>query len=309
MVPMERSAWEEKWVQPFGRYLEGERKLSPHTLRNYLGAIRTFVRWAEAEHISLEEPDQLTNRQVRSFLIERQRTAHRATLHMEVSGLRAFYRYWIRQKVLKINPWVGLVLPKKARILPRFLREQDMRRLLDGPRRLLEAKSIGEEEAWRDLLMMEILYGAGLRVSELCGLTFGALDWESGVARIKGKGGKERVAPLGEAALACAREWRDRFALATGPRDPLLRTRTGKAMYPRWVQLRLKHYLQLADLPTDLSPHKIRHSYATHLLNAGASLRTVQELLGHSRLATTQIYTHVSLGRLREVYNQAHPRA
>lgn len=306
---MDWSGWEEIWLKPFSRHLEGERKLSPHTVRNYLGAVRTFCRWAETEKVSLEIPDALSNRQVRSFLIERQRSAHRATLHMEVSGLRAFYRYWIRQKQLQVNPWMGLTLPKKPKILPKFLREQDMRRLLDGPRRLLAEKSISEERAWADLLIMEILYGGGLRVSELCSLTFGALDWTNGLARIKGKGGKERLAPLGEAALHCARHWRDHFAIATGPRDPLLRTSTGKAMYPRWVQLRLKHYLALADLPIDLSPHKLRHSYATHLLNAGASLRTVQELLGHSRLATTQIYTHVSLGRLREVYNQAHPRA
>ena len=184
-----------------------------------------------------------------------------------------------------------------------------MKLLLSGPLRLLENGSIEAQAAWRDRLAMELLYGGGLRVSELVALNYGAIDLPSGVARVLGKGRKERLAPLGRVALAVLVKFRDEFARQPTASSPVLSLPTGRRVTIRSVQLMLKRYLALAGLPIDLTPHKLRHSYATHLLNAGADLRLVQELLGHAQLATTQVYTHVSVARLKEVYAKAHPRA
>ena len=184
-----------------------------------------------------------------------------------------------------------------------------MEALLLGPQRLLDNESIDGFTAWRDRLIMELLYGAGLRVSELCGLTYGGVDFSAGSARILGKGGKERVCPLGEVCMAVLKRWRENYAPDTSAHAWVVTGAAGRKVAPREVQLLLKRYLQLAELPADITPHKLRHSYATHLLNAGADLRLVQELLGHANLSTTQIYTHVSVARLKEVHRQAHPRA
>jgi integrase/recombinase XerC len=210
---------------------------------------------------------------------------------------------------LKRDPLVGVPLPKLEKRLPQFLTEEQMKLLLNGPQRLLENESIAPHTAWRDRLAMELLYGGGLRVSELVALEYGAIDFESGVARVLGKGKKERLCPLGRVAMAVLVKFRDEFAKHTAPASPVLVNADGTPMTIRAVQLMLKRYLALAELPMDLTPHKLRHSYATHLLNAGADLRLVQELLGHSQLATTQVYTHVSMARLQQIYAKAHPRA
>jgi integrase/recombinase XerC len=156
---------------------------------------------------------------------------------------------------------------------------------------------------------MELLYGGGLRVSEVVGLNHGDVDMQSGVARVLGKGRKERMCPLGKVALAVLKKFQSEFARDAGLKAPVLITTRHERMNARAVQLLLKRYLALAELPSDLTPHKLRHSYATHLLNAGADLRVVQELLGHASLNTTQVYTHVSVARLKEIYAKAHPRA
>ena len=195
---------------------------------------------------------------MRDYVVEAQRRFDRRTLHLHVSGLRSFFRYWVTRKRMLRNPLTGIPLPKLQKRLPKFLTEKQMQALLLGPQRLLDNEALDAFTAWRDRLIMELLYGAGLRVSELCGLTYGAIDLTAGSARITGKGGKERVCPLGEVCMAVLRRWREN---------------------------------------------------ATHLLNAGADLRLVQELLGHANLSTTQVYTHVSVARLKEVHRQAHPRA
>jgi len=246
---------------------------------------------------------------MRDFVIEAQRRYGRRTLHNHVSGLRALMKFWLKRGRLKRNPLVGIPLPKLEKRLPKFLTEEQMKRLLLGPQRLLENQSIDAFTAWRDRLVMELLYGGGLRVSELVGINYGAIDFDSGVARVMGKGRKERLCPLGRVALAVATKFRDEFARQTNPTAPVVITARHTRLPVRQVQLLLKRYLVLADLPHELTPHKLRHSYATHLLNAGADLRLVQELLGHVQLSTTQIYTHVSVARLQEIYAKAHPRA
>ena len=221
----------------------------------------------------------------------------------------------LRRGHTKASPWLGLSLPKLAKKLPLFLTEEQMRTLLAVPGQLAQndAGGTGEKERAfarsRDEVMLEVLYGAGLRVSELTGLTWGQVDLEEGSARVRGKGDKERLCPLGETAVAILRTHRNNFAVATDFASPVITQANGQPVTPRWVQLRLKIFLKLAGLPLDLSPHKLRHSFATHLLNSGADLRAVQEMLGHARLSTTQVYTHVSIARLQEAHRKAHPRA
>ncbi len=298
-----------EWWHPFAEYLTKERRYSAYTVRNYRQAFEDFQRWLIDTGLSTKSIDALDSRDMRDFVIEAQHRYSRRTLHNHVSALRAFVKYWMLQGRLKRNPFTGIPLPKLDKPLPKFLTEEQMKRLLLGPQRLLDNESIDAFTAWRDRLVMELLYGGGLRVSELTGLNYGAIDFDSGVARVMGKGRKERLCPLGRIAIAVLIRFRDHYAKFKGPDDPVIITARHQRLPVRQVQLLLKRYLALAELPLDLTPHKLRHSYATHLLNAGADLRLVQELLGHAQLATTQVYTHVSVARLQEIYAKAHPRA
>jgi integrase/recombinase XerC len=297
------------WLEPFLVYLEKERRYSAYTLRNYRHAFEDFYQWLVRSSLWARGLDALKARDLRDFVIEGQRRFDRRTLHLHVSGLRAFFKYWLRHGRVTRNPFIGVPLPKLEKRLPKFLTEDQMKQLLTGPSRLLENETIDAFTAWRDRLAMELLYGGGLRVSELVALNYGAIDTEGGVARVLGKGKKERLCPLGVVALAVLKKFKNEFARDASFDAPVLVTVRHERLPVRQVQLLLKRYLALADLPHDLTPHKIRHSYATHLLNAGADLRLVQELLGHASLNTTQIYTHVSIARLKEVYEKAHPRA
>lgn len=301
-----------EWWLPFEDYLARERRYSAYTVRNYRQAFEDFYRWlADGEDGGLwaDGLDALGPREMRDFVIEAQRRFDRRTLHNHASGLRTFFKFWMRRGKVARNPFLGVPLPKLEKRLPKFLTEEQMKLLLAGPQRLLEQGGIDAHTAWRDRLAMELLYGGGLRVSELVALDYGAIDLDSGVARVLGKGRKERLCPLGRVALAVLKKFRAEFAPSSGPTSPVLIDPNGRRTTVTTVQVMLKRYLALAGLPLDLTPHKLRHSYATHLLNAGADLRLVQELLGHAQLATTQVYTHVSVARLKEIYARAHPRA
>jgi integrase/recombinase XerC len=298
-----------EWLTPFLDHLAKERRYSPHTVRNYRQAFEDFWSWLTRSGLADRGLDRLGTREIRDFVIEAQRRYGRRTLHNHVSGLRAFWKFWLQRGRLQRNPLIGVPLPRLARTLPKFLTEKQMIDLLAGPQRLLENQSLDAFTAWRDRLVMEMLYGGGLRISELAGLNYSQVDCESGVARVLGKGQKERLCPLGRVALAVLRKWRSEFARDTSPGAPVIVNSRHQRLPVRQVQLLLKRYLALAGLPMDMTPHKLRHSYATHLLNAGADLRLVQELLGHVNLATTQIYTHVSVAHLKKIYEQAHPRA
>jgi integrase/recombinase XerC len=298
-----------EWWEPFGDFLAKERRCSRYTVRNYRQAFEDFYRWLAGAGLWARGLGALGSREMRDFVIEAQRRFDRRTLHNHASGLRTFFKFWMRRGRLRHNPLAGVPLPRLEKRLPKFLTEEQMKLLLTGPQRLTANESLDAPTAWRDRLAMELLYGGGLRVSELVGLTYGAVDLETGVARVLGKGRKERLCPLGRVALAVLVKFRHEFARRTAPTSPVVASPNGRPMTVRAVQLMLKRYLALAGLPLDLTPHKLRHSYATHLLNAGADLRLVQELLGHAQLATTQIYTHVSVARLKEIYAKAHPRA
>ncbi|MSU46949.1 MAG: tyrosine recombinase XerC [Lacunisphaera sp.] len=298
-----------EWLQPFTDYLAKERRYSVYTVRNYRQAFEDFYRWMGQAKRDWRTVAGLTSRDARDFIIEAQRRFDRRTLHNHVSGLRTFFRFWMQRGRLKHNPFAGVPLPKLEKVLPKFLTETQMPLLLSGPLKLFANESLDAFTAWRDRLVLELLYGGGLRVSELVGLDYRDIDFGAGSARVLGKGRKERMCPLGAMAMVVMKKFRDEFASGTEGDDPVVITTQHKRIQVRAVQLLVKKYLAHADLPMDLSPHKVRHSYATHLLNSGADLRTVQELLGHANLTTTQIYTHTSVARLKEIYAKAHPRA
>ena len=296
-------------LEKFCDHLAHERRVSEYTVRNYRAAVENFVHYLNDAGKWKKDFAAVTSIQVRSFLIEEGRNKARRTLHNQVSGLRAFYLYLRKQSIVENNPFTGLTLQKLDKPLPKFLTETQMRTLLNAPILLWKDGQISEFEAFRDSLILELLYGGGLRVSELCGLNHGQVDLGQGVAKILGKGRKERLCPLGPVAVQCLRTFVQRFDLEAALNAPLVCTRKGKRMEPRQIQKLLKTHLAAAGLPLDMTPHKLRHSFATHMLDGGADLRAVQELLGHANLSTTQIYTHVSIARLKEAHKQAHPRA
>lgn len=296
------------WLQPFLDFLAKERRYSAYTVRNYRQAVEDFTSWLKQTGRAPDGFAALGAREVRDFVIEAQRRFGRRTLHNHVSGLRTFYRYWMREGRLKKNPFTGVPLPKLEKALPKFLTETQILKLLAGPERLLANGTASPFVALRDRLVLEVLYGGGLRVSEAVALNYGDVDFGTGSARVLGKGRKERICPLGDAAMAVLKQFRDHHARDTAREAPVLVTERHGRMTPSEVQKLVKKYLALAELPMDITPHKLRHSYATHLLNAGADLRSVQELLGHASLTTTQIYTHTSVARLKEIHAKAHPR-
>lgn len=296
-------------LESFIAYLHLERRVSDYTVRNYSAAVAHFVGWLEDSGKWQDDFAAVRPIIVRSFLVEQGRRIGRRTLHNHVSGLRAFYRYLREQGAVEANPFTGVTLPKLEKPLPKFLSEAQITQLLNAPILLWKDGRIGEFEAFRDSLILELLYGGGLRVSELCGLKHGQVDPGRGVARVFGKGRKERLCPLGPVATQCLKTFVLRFGLSAKLEAFVICRRNGKPMQPREIQKLLKTHLAVAGLPLDMTPHKLRHSFATHMLDHGADLRAVQELLGHANLSTTQVYTHVSVARLKEAHKQAHPRA
>jgi len=304
----------------FLRYLETERQASVHTVRNYTQAGREFSAWHQQTTGRPPDWPTLTREVFRGYLrwLGRARLDARSVA-LRFSALRTFYRWMQREGLVTALPIRGVALPRRSRKLPRFLSEAQMTDLLLAPLRELERRrqtdppaTPGEQLALlRDFAALELFYTAGLRISELCTLRVEQLDLDRRLARVFGKGRKEREVPLGRPAVAALQAY---WAAANHGRNPSDRVfwaqePGGASLSPRAIQRSLKVYLAAARLDPALSPHKIRHSFATHLLNRGADLRSVQELLGHAQLATTQVYTHVSLERLQRVYRDAHPRA
>ena len=222
-----------------------------------------------------------------------------------MSALRSFFRWLVRSERMKQNPVVGLTLPKKQRKLPKFLTIQQIEALLNAP--VTDKKPESQLAVWRDKAILEVLYSGGLRIHELTGLNDDDLDILGEVARVRGKGKKERLTPLGAPAIEAVQKYLELRHRAA--RGPLFVNKFGGRLTTRSVQRMLKKYLITAGLDPSLTPHKLRHSFATHMLDAGADLRSVQELLGHVNLSTTQIYTHITPERLKKVYDKAHPRA
>jgi len=290
----------------FLTYLRAERDASPLTLRNYAAEIEAYRAWHDAKTQPPLEWSRVDAFQVRSYLVHLSEDRYdRATIHLKMSALRSFFRWLVRSERMKQNPVVGLTMPKLQRKLPKFLTIQQIDALLDAP--LADKKPDSQLAVWRDKAILEVLYSGGLRIHELTGLNDDDLDVLGEVVRVRGKGKKERLTPLGAPAIAAVQKYLE--LRQRGARGPLFVNRFGGRLTPRSVQRMLKKYLIAAGLDPSLTPHKLRHSFATHMLDAGADLRSVQELLGHANLSTTQIYTHITPERLKKVYDKAHPRA
>ena len=322
----------DRWIRKFLAHLATDRGASAYTQRNYRDALNEFARWqreergpsAFADKSASARPgpawEKLQRDDFRSYLrFLGRHNLGRAATQLRFSALRTFYKFLIRHGAVGASPVKNLALPKPARRLPKYLTRQQILDLLAAPATLLETQSqrtgpgrpVSAAVCLRDVAVLETIYSCGLRVSELCGLRAEDVDGSEQLVRVRGKGKKERLVPIGEPALrAIQNYWRTLRQPPTGA-SPVFFTHTKKAAPLQPVQLsrRLKQYLVIAGLDPGLTPHKLRHSYATHLLDAGADLRSVQELLGHAHLITTQIYTHVTTERLKKAYDAAHPRA
>ncbi len=302
----ERKSPEE--IDKFIRFLSGEKRYSDYTLRNYLHAIRSFVSWLDGQkkQVRISEVNQSL---ARDYIIESQQIRSKRTVRNHISALRSFYQFCQSRNYLNNNPFRNLTLPKLEKKLPVFLSQEELIQLLEAPLKLEISSPHAEMIRVRDRIIMELLYGGGLRVSEVVGLNHGDLDLPKSLVRILGKGRKERVVPIPERTSSLLISFRENFCLDASSSSPLFTSSKAQRLTSRNVQLRLKKYLAFCQLPQDVTPHKLRHSFATHLLDNGADLRSVQELLGHSSLSTTQVYTHVSVGRLKKAHKLAHPRA
>lgn len=298
-----------KQIDLFLSWLRDERRSPDKTLETYRRTLEELRSFLTEKKLPLDAR-RTTIVALRAFLAALFETNGSATLARKIATLRSFYRYLLRRGIVASNPAAQLRSPKVARPLPRFLTVDEAFRVVDAPK---EDAHREERLRLRDAAMLELLYGAGLRVSELAGLRLGSLDRRGRLVRVMGKGRKERLAPYGEScakALDAYLAIRDELATErTEPADALFLGRLGTALTPRQVQNVVRRYGALGAGRGDLHPHALRHTCATHLLDAGADLRGIQELLGHASLATTQRYTHVTVDRLMAVYDKAHPLA
>jgi integrase/recombinase XerC len=297
-------------LDAFCDHLALERDLSPHTVRAYRGDLTSL--FDHAARMTLTTPGELDLATLRSWLARlHTQGASRSTLARRASTARTFTAWAARRGYSDTDPGVRLASPKAHRTLPAVLRTGEAAAALDAPP-VSDDDTTDPVQLLRDQAVLELLYATGIRVSELCGLDRDDIDLERRTIRVLGKGRKERTVPLGEPAIAALDRWLadGRPAWATADSGPaLLLGARGRRLDPRTARRAVHERLQSVPGLPDLGPHGLRHSAATHLLEGGADLRTVQELLGHATLATTQIYTHVSIERLRATYERAHPRA
>jgi integrase/recombinase XerC len=310
---------EDKWVRKFLQHLATDRGASAYTQRNYRQAVFEFHGWHQQERNLPPVWENLQRDDFRSYLRSLGRhELGRAAIQLRFSALRTFYRFLVRQGAVATSPIKNLALPKVGKRLPKFLTPPQTAELLAAPLKFLpvaDAAKPGRPDAvilcWRDVAILETIYSCGLRISELCGLAAGDIDWSERLVRVRGKGKKERLIPIGETALRAIRNYWSLLPQPPSGDSPAFQASANKRtpVSPRHLQWRLKKHLAVAGLDPRLTPHKLRHSYATHLLDAGADLRSVQELLGHAHLVTTQVYTHLTTERLKRAYEAAHPRA
>ena len=318
----------DKWVRKFLSHLAADRGASAYTQRNYRQALLEFGKWRQTEIAGGQDPKSepaavpwaaLGRDDFRSYVrFLGRNNLGRAAIQLRFSALRSFYKFLIRHGVVAASPIRNLALPKLPKRLPKYLTKEQMENLLVAPLKALDApprkgagRPVSEAACYRDVAILETIYSCGLRISELCGLAAEDIDWHERLVRVRGKGRKERLVPIGGAALRAIEHY---WTLLPEPPTgglPVFQGETKRrgGLSAQILQKRMKKYLALAGLDPSLTPHKLRHSYATHLLDAGADLRSVQELLGHAHLVTTQVYTHLTTERLKKAYDASHPRA
>ena len=286
----------------FLEFMAVEKNASPRTLTNYAFALGEY----RARNPQFKDWQSCTADDFRLYLFEcMKRELARSTIRLHFAALRSFYKFLTRRKNLKVNPLLEVQLPKAERKLPLVLTIRQVEELLGLPFKVEQPKQAPSWSAARDAAILEVFYSTGLRLAELAGLDVGSFDFFNETIRVIGKGSKERIVPLGSHALAALQKYRGEAKVSDGP---LFLSKSRSRISARGVSNIVKKYTALAGLPVGVSPHKLRHSFATHLLEGGADLRIVQELLGHSDLSSTQIYTHLDKTHLKEVYKEFHPR-
>jgi integrase/recombinase XerC len=294
-------------IGQFLQYLRVERGASPHTLKSYREDLHALAEYLADGDGKCPTPGSITTGELRGFLSALHDAGYaKSSISRRMASVRSFMRFGQREGWAKANPAKALRNPRKSRKLPHFLTTDEVGKLLDAPKGQSPA-------ATRDRAILETLYSAGLRVSELVGLTDGDLDFAAGIVRVRGKGKRERLAPIGSYAARALKRWLEVRKLSergkSGREAPVFTNKFGTRLTTRSVARMLEKYLKETGLDQRTSPHTLRHSFATHLLDRGADIRSVQELLGHKSLVTTQIYTHVTTANLRAAYEKAHPRA
>ncbi|MDP8212044.1 MAG: tyrosine recombinase XerC [Candidatus Zapsychrus exili] len=284
-----------RYIDKFLSYLEIEKNYSEHTILNYRLDLEEFFKFID--NVQIEKVDYL---RLRRFLAHLRSYNHKPrTLSRKLSSLRSFFKFLHREGHVKNNPATLLMSPKLDKPLPKFMSEEDMVKFIEAPsKKTLAGK--------RDKAILEALYSSGMRVSELVGLDISDIDFIGNIIKAKGKGKKERLVPVGDKAIMAIKEYLDS---RKEKKDAVFLNKSGTRLSDRSVRNIVNKYMLAASLIQNISPHVLRHSFATHLLDRGADLRSVQELLGHVNLSTTQIYTHVTTDRLKKVYDKAHPRA
>ena len=287
------------YLRKFLQYLEIERNASIHTLDSYRRDIKGFLQFVDES-----SPANIKPNKVRYWLAQfHNENYSKPTRARKLSALKSFFRYLVREGYMESNPAAGIASPKKGKKLPQFLDKKKITILLDAP-------SQDNLLGLRDRAIMETLYSGGIRVGELVQLDNNDIDLIAEALKVKGKGKKERIVPVGKPAVNAIQKYLDERGPAADRNDrAVFLNRAKKRLSTRQVQRIIKKYMKMASLPGHITPHALRHSFATHMLDNGADLRAVQELLGHKSIATTQIYTHITPERLKQVYDKAHPRA
>lgn len=290
--------------QAFFDFMATERSASPRTLRNYRAALAAYSAW-RGEGFRDWRSEQADD--FRDYLFELMKQGlKRSTIRLRFASLRSFYKFLVLRRGLGNSPVAGVQLPKPDKQLPVVLSVAQIDQLLGIP---LALEPDPKSPPWlrlRDAAILELFYSCGLRISELLALEVADVDFIGETLQVMGKGSKERIVPVGTPAINAIQRYRKEAAVTSGP---LFLSKRRTRITQQAVDQLLKKYLRLSDIPFAISPHKLRHSFATHLLDAGADLRSVQSLLGHASLSTTQIYTHVTKDRLKQAYDKAHPRA
>ncbi len=303
-------------IQRWLEHLDGERALSPHTLRAYEGDLVGFLSFLAEDFLTkdpkLIEPSEVDRQAIRSFLAaQTKRGLSRRSQGRALAAVRGFFRWLAREGIVAANPAQGVRTPKAPSKLPRHLRPGEIESLLAAP-------DVNETFGHRDRAILELLYATGLRVGELVSLDWSDLDLAARTLRVIGKGNKERMVPFNRAAEGALRDWLARWEPLVDPArpksdaseaEPVFLNSRGRRLSDRSVRRILDRHVAAASLAAGVHPHTLRHTFATHLLENGADLRAIQELLGHSSLSTTQKYTHIEIDRLLNVYRESHPRA
>lgn len=290
-------------LEDFRLYLEIERNLSPHTIKAYISDLKNFIERTGEDFCNF------TYKNIRAYLMEvLNRKYSKTTVSRKIAAIKTFYRFLYREKFVRINPAVNVKAPKKAKNLPEFLTDSEISLLMDQVK-------IHTPSGFRDRTIFEVLYATGMRNSELCGLNFENIDFEESEIKVLGKGGKERIVLISDRAKKFLSEYieKTRPLLASGVEptssSPVFININNYRILQRSIHRAIREAAKKAGLVKKVSPHTFRHTFATRLLEKGADLRIVQELLGHSSISNTQIYTHVSMERLRQTYLKAHPRS